>query len=373
MDNRRRANVASWRRCWPCSEPALLLRMPAPTARRSFSPIRWRRMTRSEICPRRPNNGVRPKKRLKADYIPRADPSFVSSQRAQEARLAAKVEMMAPKRWQAILEALIQHGADYDVFAATALGDTNRARRLLSADNSVFRARDCNGQTPLHWAVQTDRLPMASFWIAAGAPLDVTNDAGQTALHLAAVAGKVEFVKTLLAIKASTSIRDTNGWTPLDAALQAKQADCIHLLLPENPGAHPERGLSTPLHQAAATGNVAALAALLETRATLEARDELGLTPLQVAVQNGHLAAAALLVDKGANVNARDPDGNTLLHQTIPRSLNSFVRDRRQQTGWNVWATIRARDLPEIPHRRPKRTRPARNHADRQLSAGLRD
>ena len=81
--------------------------------------------------------------------------------------------------------------------------------------------------------------------------------------------------------------------------------------------ARPERGLSTPLHEAAASGNVAALAGLLETETNLEARNELGLAPLQVAVLHGHLAAAALLVDKGADVNVRDPDGNTLLHQIL--------------------------------------------------------
>jgi len=84
---------------------------------------------------------------------------------------------------------------------------------------------------------------------------------------------------------------------------------------------HPERGLAIGLHEAAATGNIAALATLLETETNLEARNELGLTPLQVAVAKGHLAAAALLVDKGANVAVRDPDGNTLLHQI-------FLQDR---------------------------------------------
>lgn len=271
---------------------------------------------------------------LKADYIPKAEPGFVSSLRAQEAGLAARVEMMAPERWQRVLEALVEHGADYDAFAATALGDTNQAKRLLSADPDVSQARDCKGQTPLDWAIQTDHPPMVAFWLAGGVPLDATNYAGQTALHLAANAGKAEFVRALLAARASTNIRDTNGWTPLDAAIQAKQADCIHLLLPAQASApHPERGLSTILHQTAATGNVAALAAVLETETNLEARNELGLTPLQVAVQSGHLAAAALLVDKGANVNARDPDGNTLLLQTIPCYFNFFVRDR-PPTNW---------------------------------------
>jgi ankyrin repeat protein len=209
---------------------------------------------------------------LKAGYIPQADPAFVASLRAQEATLAAKLDQMSPERWRKVFEALVEHGAVYDAFAATALGDLNQARRLLSADPHASRARDCKGQTPLHWAIQTDRPPMVEFWMAGGTSLNATNCAGQTALHLAASAGKADFVKALLAARASTSIRDTNNWTPVDAAIQAKQSDCIHLLLPEQAsGSHTERGLSTILHQAAASGNVAGLAAVLEGKTNLEA------------------------------------------------------------------------------------------------------
>ena len=255
---------------------------------------------------------------LKADYISKADANFVASLRSQEASQADKVAMMAAERWHKLLEILIKNGADFDAFAATAIGDTDQANRLLSANKSVAQARDCNGQTPLHWAVQADQPLMLAIWISAGTPLAATNAAGQTALHLAAANGKTEFVKALLSAHAPTDLHDTNGWTPLDAAIQKMQSDCIHLLLSEKQVVtHPERGLSMSLHEAAAAGNVAALVAILETETNLEARNELGLTPLQVAVTKGHLAAAALLVDKGANVNVCDPGGNGLLHQIL--------------------------------------------------------
>ena len=265
---------------------------------------------------------------LKADYISKADANYVTSLRTQEASQADKVAMMAADRWHKILEILIKNGAEYDAFAATALGDTNQANRLLSADKSVAQTRDCNGQTPLHWAIQTDQPLMVTLWINAGTPLAATNAAGQTVLHLAAANGKTDFVKALLSAHAPTDLHDTNGWTPLDAAIQNKQSDCIHLLLSENPVAtHPERGLSMSLHEAAAAGNIAALASLLETETNLEVRNELGLTPLQVAGQAGQLGAAAFLIDQGADVNARDPDGNTVLHQIL-LSRTHWVKGR---------------------------------------------
>jgi ankyrin repeat protein len=251
-------------------------------------------------------------------FGPNANPEFAASMRSQEAEQAAKVAAFAPEHLMQIRDLLIKNGADYDAFAATALADTNRATRLLAADKNVVQARDRDGQTPLHWAVLNDQLPFTSFWLKAGASPAATNFAGQTPLHIAATKGLTEQVKLLLAANAPTDIRDTNGWTPLDAAIQAKQSDSIHLLMAKAPAAaHPERGLATSLHEVAASGNVAALAALLDTKANLEVRNELALTPLQVAVLHGHLAAAALLVDKGADVNVRDPDGNSLLHQIL--------------------------------------------------------
>jgi ankyrin repeat protein len=255
---------------------------------------------------------------LKRDYIPNAEARFVAERRARAEALSRTVQTSAPEWRGKILNLLIQHGAHYDALAATALNDTNQITRLLAARINVTQSRDFAGNTPLHWAVNTDRPQMVIFWINAGASLAATNAAGQTALHLAAANGKTEFVKALLSAHAPTDVLDTNGWTPLDAAIQNKQSDCIHLLLPENPAAgHPERGLSMSLHEAAAAGNVASLAAILETETNLEARNELGLTPLQVAVTKGHLAAAALLVDKGANVSVCDPAGNGLLHQIL--------------------------------------------------------
>ena len=278
-------------------------------------------------------------------FGPNANPEFTASMRSQEAEQAARVASFAPEHLMRIRGLLIKNGADYDAFAATGLADTNRAVQLLAADKNVVQARDRDGQTPLHWAVLNDQLPLTSFWLQAGASPAATNFAGQTPLHIAATKGLTEQVRLLLAANAPTDIRDTNGWTQLDAAIQAKQSDSIHLLMAKAPAAaHPERGLSTSLHEAAASGNVGALAGLLDTETNLEARNELALTPLQVAVLHGHLAAAALLVDKGADVNVRDPDGNTMLLQVIPRFFGFYVSDR-PSTNW-----LAAR-LAQNPHK----------------------
>jgi cytohesin len=247
---------------------------------------------------------------------------------------AARADHFDPDRWRQIRQLLIANGAVYDAFAATARGDLEQARRLAEADKNLAQSRDRDGQTPLHWAVQYNQLPLTAFWLQAGAPPSATNSAGQTALHIAAANNLIEHARALLAALAPTDVRDTNGWTPLDAAIHAQQTDAIRLLLSDK-GTSPQsdRAIALPIHQAAASGNLDALIPLAEATNNLEARDELGLTPLQIAVTHGHLAAAALLVDSGANVNVRDADGNTLLHRIILHDRGWTVYDR-PPTNW---------------------------------------
>ncbi|MBP9901478.1 MAG: ankyrin repeat domain-containing protein [Verrucomicrobia bacterium] len=221
------------------------------------------------------------------------------------------------ERWSRIRDRLQKAGADYDVLAATGFGDLDTARRLLAADKSVVRATDHGGDTALHWAVRTDRLPLTSFWLEAGVAPTATNFAGQTALHLAAAQGLAGHVTRLIAARSPTDVSDTNGWTPLNAAIEARQPATIRLLLNTNQtGTTAARGIAISLHEAAASGNIVALAALVNAT-NIEARNELGCTPFHLAMQNGQLGAAALLLDRGADVNARDPEGNTALLQII--------------------------------------------------------
>ncbi len=212
---------------------------------------------------------------------------------------------------------LEQHGAEYDAFAATGFGDLETLQRLVATNPALAHIRDPEGQTPLHWAVRADLLPLTSFWLEVGALPSATNAAGQTALHLGASRGLTAQVERLLAANAPTDLRDTNGWTAFDAAARAKQPGTIRLLMSgRDSSAAGERGAALPIHQAAADGNLVALSGLL-IPSSVQARNELGLTPLQIAIQRGQFGAAALLLDNGAEVDARDPEGNTALHLAI--------------------------------------------------------
>ena len=60
------------------------------------------------------------------------------------------------------------------------------------------------------------------------------------------------------------------------------------------------------LHQAAAQGDTARIAALLRAGASIEARDERGATALLVATRANQVQAAKALIEAGGDVNAKD-------------------------------------------------------------------
>lgn len=62
----------------------------------------------------------------------------------------------------------------------------------------------------------------------------------------------------------------------------------------------------TPLHAAAAKGDIAGIQKLLSQGVAIDARDRTGATALLVASHGNQIAAAEALIDAGADVNAKD-------------------------------------------------------------------
>lgn len=106
------------------------------------------------------------------------------------------------------------------------------SRSVFAAGPVVdVEARDANGDTPLHRAVETGMRQAAQSLLAAGADPQARTKNGETALHLAALHPEPDFTDLLLAAKADPRVQNADGESPLHwAALSGHIVVVQHLL-----------------------------------------------------------------------------------------------------------------------------------------------
>ncbi len=86
---------------------------------------------------------------------------------------------------------------------------------------------------------------------------------------------------------------------------------------------------ATPMHQAAARGDLGGTKILLDRGGDVNAADEHAMTPLHVACLNGHGAVAELLLTHGANVRLRERSGLTPFDLVPKRGNSALGYDKR--------------------------------------------
>lgn len=119
-----------------------------------------------------------------------------------------------------IVDAVIEAGAEIDVFAAAATGRMGDLRR--SATGAMVNSYAYDGWTPLHLAAFFGNLDAARVLLDAGADVHAVsrNGLANTPLH-AATAGKHREIALLLIEKgANPRAVDAGGYTPLEIARQ---------------------------------------------------------------------------------------------------------------------------------------------------------
>jgi ankyrin repeat protein len=177
------------------------------------------------------------------------------------------------------VEALLAEDPELDVFEAAALGRTRRLEDLLQSDPGRVNAWSADGFMPIH---------LASFFG-----------------HAAAVELLVRGGADLQAVSRHAQIQVT----PLHSAVAdegAADARTVQVLLEH--GASPNAGAEllggTPLHSAAANGDVELVRLLLEHAADPQTRRQDGKTPLDLARKAGHDEVAGLLARAGRSAQA---------------------------------------------------------------------
>lgn len=200
-----------------------------------------------------------------------------------------------------------EHAQDQDaeLIAAAARGDRSSVEKLLAAGANPSRSRDEYGDRALPHAVMRGDVEIVRVLLDAGAEPNLPGG-GMTPLGLAALQGHARIAGMLVRAGADPDRKSRDGNRPLYNAALLDHAEVIEALLPGGPdfdlfnaGLPGFEGL-TALGAAAFQGSVAALRALLEGGADVEALDKTGRPALFYAVAKRQRGAIRVLLEYGA-------------------------------------------------------------------------
>jgi ankyrin repeat protein len=203
-------------------------------------------------------------------------------------------------------------------------GNLTEIQRLLAAGADVHtHSQEFFGKTPLHLASSHGHNEVVTALLAAGAPVNATDDHGSTPLHCAT---KKEVAEQLLAAGADVHTQTKQWFTPLHCASEMGQAEVIKLLLAKN-AAVDARNLKdeTPLYRASLQGNTNVIEPLVAAGADINARTKEALTPLHIASKHGFEPAVGALLAAGADIDAQDIHGNTALSLASKFAKNALL------------------------------------------------
>jgi len=181
---------------------------------------------------------------------------------------------------------------------------------------------DAQGQTPLMWAASAGKVETIGLLLKAGADVNRVTPAGFTPLFFAIKSGSAPATQALLDAGGDAAHRGPEDTSALQLALYQKNWGAARLLVDRSIGdlAAIDRNGNRPLHVAAASGDTALIAAMLDHGADVN-----GLTgpsrikwvteanfgmppppvpptpPLLIAAHEGQMEAMKMLVARGAD------------------------------------------------------------------------
>jgi ankyrin repeat protein len=241
-----------------------------------------------------------------APWSPAEDRIVAAAERdgAQKPALSKGPAHIPAKTWQSVVTKLQkQCGTNRTVIEVQA-----RWFSLTSIDRSASRSAQPDPEAALFMASATgNRDAIRELITAFGTKVDAVDDGGRTPLFDASTCGQVEAVAVLLSLGASAQRSDADGVGPIHMAAQRGHGEVIRKLVATGASvAAPTRvDGSTPLHLACGQGHEAAVRVLVGAAgADLEARDESGETPFIWAAREGHVCVVQTLGVLGVDVTA---------------------------------------------------------------------
>ncbi|CAH2057024.1 unnamed protein product, partial [Iphiclides podalirius] len=202
--------------------------------------------------------------------------------------------------------------------------------RMLINAGAVFNTMKPKGldnvNTPLHTAVEMADTDSINELLDAGASIKCLNAAGQTPLHLC-VQKELEEPLQILAnynykdadpFIAMVDVKDKEGHTVLQAAVEAAWVPgvCVAIEAGADVTLKANDG-ETPLHSAAALGNLDVLTEILSVakqKDIIDWQNEEGETPLFKSIMHEHAECVTAILEEGASIKITLPGDVNVFH-----------------------------------------------------------
>uniref|UniRef100_A0A6U0WJ35 Uncharacterized protein n=1 Tax=Pinguiococcus pyrenoidosus TaxID=172671 RepID=A0A6U0WJ35_9STRA len=299
------------------------------------TPLMWAVATGSKACARRLLD-------LGAD-VQRVDHMEVSSlmlaSYEEGPNSSDEVDMRDAEDEEAetLVQLLLRHGASVEasdcngrtpLFYAIMGASRNAAFELLE-EGAHVSIHDEHGVTPLLLAVDMGDEDMVRLLVSSGAEVDAPDAQGRTPLAWACFAGFASNARLLLEAGANPTLQDSRGMSPLMLAAFKANFDCVQEIVDS---ANDEmlgillrqesKDVRSPLLWAAASvANQQAASSvirlLLNAGADKQKATGQGSTALLLAAHKGNTAGAIELIAHGANLFDHDEAGRNALHRAV--------------------------------------------------------
>ncbi|XP_053322889.1 transient receptor potential cation channel subfamily A member 1 [Spea bombifrons] len=207
---------------------------------------------------------------------------------------------------------------------------------INESTDDVINAVDCTGNTPLHWAVQKNKIDSAKILLSRGADPNVCNFYKLSPLHLAIQLHYNAIVEVLILHPATNiDLEGDLGNTPIMLACYKDNHEALLLLISHGAKLCKRNKLGFyPVHMAAFSGSLKCLDIVLKTaekmgyciEENVNYTDNEKSSPLHIAVQNGGLEIVKALVSYGAKVDLKQNDNATALHFAATQGATQIVK-----------------------------------------------
>ncbi|XP_071099027.1 uncharacterized protein [Haliotis cracherodii] len=213
-------------------------------------------------------------------------------------------------------------------------GNKSMVESLLP--HTDINARGNNGQTPVMYALLSERKEMFDLLVSNNADITLTEDDKKNLFHVACQVHDVSLIKQI-GPKIDINSWGKHGWTPLMKASVHGNIDVFHLFLHTvNVNLKLKDDNSNNLLHLACYGGNLSIVELLLPKFDINSRGNNCWTPVMCAADKGMEGVFKLLVSKGADLRLRDDKNNSVLHLACFGGNISIVKDLLARPGTDI-------------------------------------